>query len=92
VSEARRTIPPGKRNAAQGGGGLSDGVVDDWDLLARFGVKVLEVDDLPDPVCFVPTQGVGLVRAGLSPDRRMAIGAKLLAIALSYPGPGHLGR
>lgn len=35
-------------------------------LIAAFGYRIVKVDDLPDAACVVPTQGVVLVRSGLT--------------------------
>lgn len=40
------------------------------ELLQRHGLKLIEIEDLPDPVCFVTTQRVVLMRAGMSEDAR----------------------
>lgn len=36
------------------------------DLITAFGFRIVEVPDLTDHVCVVPSQGLVLIRAGLS--------------------------
>lgn len=40
------------------------------ELRERHGVKLVEVDEMLDPVCFVPTQRVALIRAGMTEVER----------------------
>ncbi|GEL95401.1 hypothetical protein CCO02nite_20590 [Cellulomonas composti] len=65
--------------------------MDEFELLARLGVAVVEVEGMTHPVCYVSTQNVGLLRAGLDAERRLAAGALLLDLALrqfaAHQGP-----
>jgi hypothetical protein len=40
------------------------------ELMKRHGVKLIEVEELQDPVCFVSTQRVALIRAGMTTAER----------------------
>jgi len=59
---------------------------DPFSLVRRFGVKVLEVADLRDPVVLVREHGVALIRAGLPAEVRQAAADLLLSAALD-PSP-----
>lgn len=52
-----------------------------FDLLARLGLKIFEVEDLDRDVVFVENEDLGFVRAGLSPDDRQWVADWLLSAA-----------
>lgn len=54
-----------------------------YELLAVLGIRVVEVPDLRDIVCFVPTQRVALLRAGIDDAEREAVGDWLLTEAMA---------
>ena len=69
MSEATDTPVPERGDDAAQGQGVKMCATD---VLAALGVKVVEVDELPDAVCWVRSQRVGLLRTGLSDAGREA--------------------
>ena len=60
--------------------------MDEWDILAAMGWRVVEVAALRDHGCLVHSQAVALVRAGLDVPEREMVGVQLLSRALSRDG------
>lgn len=58
-----------------------------YQILKDLGVTVVSVDTLPREVALVRNLGVGLIRAGLTPERRDSALSWLLSQALRRPGP-----
>ena len=59
-----------------------------FDLLARFGVRVIEVAHLGDDVVYVVDQRIALIDAGLGPDlRRQAADWLLEEVSRSLTAP-----
>ena len=57
-------------------------------LLEAFGVRVVEVDDLPDTACMVRSQRIVLIRAGLDPETRDVAVSHLLPLAAEATARG----
>lgn len=53
-------------------------------MLARFGVKVAYIVGMANEGCYVRSQNVGLIRAGLTDEVREDAAAQILSAALSH--------
>ncbi|RHA38680.1 hypothetical protein [Cellulomonas rhizosphaerae] len=59
--------------------------MDEYEVMERLGVAVVEVDELCREGSYVPGLNLAVVRRGLTPERREAIGVWLLARVLLGP-------
>jgi len=50
-----------------------------FDLVRRFGIRVVEVTDLPDPILYLPEQHMALVDTDLTDEARAAASDWLLS-------------
>ena len=55
-----------------------------FDLVRRFGVRVVEVTDLPDPILYLPEQHMALVDADLTDEARATASDWLLGAGASW--------
>jgi len=54
-----------------------------FELARRFGIRIVEVDDLPIPVIYLRKYGIALVDADLTPETRAAAADWLLGAVAS---------
>ena len=54
-----------------------------FDLVRRFGIRVYEVEDLPDPILYLPEQHMALVDADLTDEARASASDWLLGAVAS---------